>query len=142
SGLLVTEELVKVVEECKMTFAKISAECRAQNRKYRDPEFDYINDRHNCLHSLYAPKEPYRPQDIVRLSQLCDKPSFFGSQGLHVQDIRQGNLGDCWFLAALSSILTKKGLIENICTSRDELAGVYAFIFFRETKWVPIIIDE
>ncbi|KAH8810297.1 hypothetical protein DL96DRAFT_1505563 [Flagelloscypha sp. PMI_526] len=141
-GLLVTEELEKVVEECKASVAKISAECRAQNRKYRDPDFDLINDRHNCLHGLNPPEHLYCPQETVRITQLCNKPSFFGAQGPHVQDIHQGGVGDCWFLAALSGLTTKQGLIEQLCVARDELVGVYGFIFFRETKWVSVIIDD
>ncbi|KAH8794603.1 hypothetical protein DL96DRAFT_1481853 [Flagelloscypha sp. PMI_526] len=142
AGLLVTEDLERVVEECKATVAKISAECRAQNRKYRDPDFDLINDRNNCLHGLNPPENQYCPQETVRISQLCTKPSFFGIHGPDAQAIQQGSVGDCWFLAALSGVSTKQGLIEQICVARDELVGVYGFIFFQETKWVSVIIDD
>jgi hypothetical protein len=35
SGLGVTSELDKALEECKATVARIAKECRAKNRKFR-----------------------------------------------------------------------------------------------------------
>ncbi|KAG5643371.1 hypothetical protein DXG03_001019 [Asterophora parasitica] len=37
---------------------------------------------------------------------------------------------------------TTKGLIEKFCVARDEQVGVYGFIFFRDTAWVVVIIDD
>ena len=33
-------------------------------------------------------------------------------------------------------------LTVNYFQQRDEVVGVYGFIFFRDHAWVPIIIDE
>ena len=46
-------------------------------------------------------------------------------------DVRQGNDGDCWFLSALCAIGNKKGLIDRVCVAKDELVGVYGFVFHR-----------
>lgn len=51
-------------------------------------------------------------------------------------------MGNCWFLSALATMSTASGLIEKFCVARDELVGVYGFIFFRDTAWVTIVIDE
>ncbi|KAH8833437.1 hypothetical protein DL96DRAFT_1771293 [Flagelloscypha sp. PMI_526] len=143
AGLLVTEELDKAIADCKARVARISKECRAHNRKFRDAEFDLENDRWNTLHGLNAPETPYSPSDIQRISQLFSKPSFFGTgESARANDIHQGALGDCWFLSALATISGMKGLVEKLCVARDELVGVYGFIFFRETTWVPVIIDD
>jgi hypothetical protein len=45
--------------------------------------------------------------------------------------VRQGNDGDCWFMAALATISNKEELIQRVCVTRDEKVGVYGFVFHR-----------
>ncbi|KAF8662801.1 hypothetical protein AX16_001083 [Volvariella volvacea WC 439] len=139
-GLLVTNELEKALEECKARVAQIAAECRQKNRKFRDIEFDLENDRDRCLHGV-SQNTTYDPSDVQRVTQIFDKPSFFIG-GADSNDIVQGALGDCWFLSALSTMSTSPGLIEKFCVARDEVVGVYGFIFFRDTVWNVVIIDD
>jgi hypothetical protein len=61
---------------------------------------------------------------------IFDDPEFF-EDGPTANDIRQGNVGDCWFLAALTALSGKQELIEKLCVARDEKVGVYGFVFFR-----------
>ncbi|KAG9223634.1 hypothetical protein CCMSSC00406_0008517 [Pleurotus cornucopiae] len=143
AGLLVTAELDKALEECKARVAAISKLCRAKNQKYRDIEFDLENDRELCLYGLQTenPLEPYTPSDVQRVTQVFDKPQFF-VDGADANDIVQGALGDCWFLSALAMMATAKGLVEKFCVARDEVVGVYGFVFFRDSYWVPVVIDD
>ncbi|KAF4570105.1 hypothetical protein EYR40_009090 [Pleurotus pulmonarius] len=143
AGLLVTAELDKALEECKARVAAISKLCRAKNQKYRDIEFDLENDRELCLYGLQSenPPEPYTPSDVQRVTQVFDKPQFF-VDGADANDIVQGALGDCWFLSALAMMATAKGLVEKFCVARDEVVGVYGFVFFRDSYWVPVVIDD
>lgn len=48
-------------------------------------------------------------------------------------DVLQGNVGDCWFLAALSALSARRDLWEQVCPreARDQDAGVYGFLFHR-----------
>ncbi|KAF8210761.1 hypothetical protein K438DRAFT_2011307 [Mycena galopus ATCC 62051] len=138
SGLLVASELDKALEECKTTVARTAKECRANNRKFRDIEFDIENDAYATLNGLSAIHgETYNPSDVRRVSQIFDTPQFF-IDGANGNDIIQGALGDCWFLSALATMSTAEGLIEK----RDEEIGVYGFIFFKDDHWVPVIIDD
>ncbi|KAF5385770.1 hypothetical protein D9615_002207 [Tricholomella constricta] len=139
-GLLVTDELNKALEECKSRVAQIAENCRGRNRKFRDIEFDLQNDRHRCLQGLQTDRI-YSPSDVQRATQIFEKPSFF-IDGADSNDIIQGSLGDCWFLSALATMSTAKGLVEKFCVARDEQIGVYGFIFFRDTAWVVVIIDD
>ncbi|KAF8877904.1 cysteine proteinase [Infundibulicybe gibba] len=139
-GLLVTTELQNALDECKSKVEQISKDCRAKNRKFRDIEFDLENDRERCLHGL-ATSERSTPSDVRRVTQIFDQPSFFVG-GADSNDIVQGALGDCWFLSALATMSTAPGLIEKFCVARDQEVGVYGFIFFRDTSWVVVIIDD
>ncbi|KAJ7730187.1 hypothetical protein B0H16DRAFT_1469759 [Mycena metata] len=40
------------------------------------------------------------------------------------------------------TMTTAKGLLEKFCVARDEQVGIYGFLFFGDTAWVPVIIDE
>ncbi|KAG7093328.1 hypothetical protein E1B28_007008 [Marasmius oreades] len=139
AGLLVAGELEKALEECKASVSRIAAECRAQNRRFRDHEFDVENDRERCLHGLTS--EDYKPADVRRVTQIFENPQFF-VDGASSNDIKQGSIGDCWFVSALATMSTCEGLVEKFCVARDEQIGVYGFVFFRDGSWVNVIIDD
>ncbi|KAJ8509367.1 hypothetical protein ONZ45_g8452 [Pleurotus djamor] len=142
-GLLVTSELDKAMEECRSRVASISKRCRAMNQKFRDIEFDLDNDPNMCLYGVETenPEELYSPSDVQRVSQVFNNPQFLVG-GTGVSGITRGPLGDRWFLSALSMISAASGLLERSCVARDEVVGVYGFVFFRDSYWVPVIIDE
>ncbi|KAJ7113933.1 hypothetical protein C8R44DRAFT_676394 [Mycena epipterygia] len=141
SGLVVTSELDKALEECKATVTRIAKDCRAKNRKFRDIEFDLENDKTGCLNGLTLNSEGYAPSDVRRVNQIFENPQFF-VDGANSNDIVQGGLGDCWFLSALATMATADGLVEKFCVARDEEIGIYGFIFYKDDHWVPVIIDD
>lgn len=123
-------------------------ECRRVNQKYRDPHFDIEFDlkweKRDCLETLPIPnrkKTDFKPQSVKRVGDIFDNPSFY-IQGATANDIRQGQDGDCWFMAALCTLGNKPGLIEKVCVARDETVGVYGFVFFRDSEWRSEIIDD
>ncbi|KAJ7880174.1 cysteine proteinase [Mycena leptocephala] len=139
AGLLVTEELEKALEESKAKVARIGKECRLKNRKFRDIEFDLENDREKCLHGLSGGS--FNPSDVQRVTDIFENPQFF-IDGANSNDIVQGAIGDCWFVSALATMSTAPGLVEKFCVARDEQVGVYGFIFFRDMRWVGVVIDD
>ncbi|KAH8835194.1 hypothetical protein DL96DRAFT_1729686 [Flagelloscypha sp. PMI_526] len=170
AGLLVTEEFEKAVAECKAQVERISkvtisyylisfarvlfTQCTREGMsrqksqvqvnllfplsfvlvlhiRTRDNEFDLEHNQYFVLMS-----------DFRRSLSALQDPKFFRDKNAKAGDIHQGALGDCWFLSALATISAMEGLVEKLCVARDEQVGVYGFIFFRETHWVPVIIDE
>ncbi|KAJ7113978.1 hypothetical protein C8R44DRAFT_676421 [Mycena epipterygia] len=141
AGLLVTKELDKALAECKALVERIAKDCRAKNRCFRDIEFDLENDKTRCLFGLSKKDREYAPSDVQRVTKIFKDPSFF-IDGAESNDIVQGRLGDCWFLSALATMSTAKGLLEKFCVARDEKVGVYGWIFYRDSGWVTVIIDD
>jgi len=71
--------------------------------------------------------------------------SLYGTNGVTPADVRQGTIGDCWFLSAISALSEVPGRIERIFHNPDnELSpnGIYAVKFW--TLGVPhtVIVDD
>ena len=79
--------------------------------------------------------------DVKRISDIFEEPQFF-IDGATADDVRQGMVGDCWFLAALTALSGKPELIERLCVARDEKVGVYGFVFYRDGEWISEVIDD
>lgn len=147
-GLLVTDELDAAIKECRRKVERISKDCRAKNRKFRDIEFDLENDARRCIYGIGQgagdgdiPADVHK--DVLRVTQIFENPHFFSAEGApNSNDIRQGALGNCWFLSALAIASTARGLIEKVCVDRDEAVGVYGFVFFKNDRWVGVVIDD
>ncbi|KAL5350192.1 hypothetical protein ACLOAV_005229 [Pseudogymnoascus australis] len=148
SSLSSSASYEEAVRTCKLKVAKIVKECRRANQKYRDPHFDIEFDlkwgRRDCLETLKTPnreKSIFRPKSVKRVGDIFENPQFFINRP-EAKDIRQGQDGDCWLLAALCTLTNKNGLIERVCVARDEVVGVYGFVFYRDSEWRSEIIDD
>ncbi|KAJ2928239.1 hypothetical protein H1R20_g8850, partial [Candolleomyces eurysporus] len=142
-GLFVTKELAIAIEKTKATVEQIAKECRMRNTKFRDADFDLEKDETLCLHGYTDNKDIGKSKDVQRITEIFDEPTFFPPGGAaHSAAIKQGNLGDCYFLSALATVSGPPGLIEKICVARDEKVGIYGFIFYQDQGWVSVIVDD
>ncbi|PVH92682.1 cysteine proteinase, partial [Periconia macrospinosa] len=87
-------------------------------------------------------KPPRKPPGAVhRVDYLYENPSFV-VDGFGSSDVQQGSNGDCWFLAAVSSLCSTGGVLEKVCVARNEECGVYGFVFFRDGEWISTVVDD
>ncbi|CAG9837676.1 unnamed protein product [Diabrotica balteata] len=80
-----------------------------------------------------------RPQEIV------SDPVFLEANEDRF-DVRQGTLGDCWFLAALANITDNNKIMQRIIPDNQsfsqEYAGVFHFRFWQYGRWIDVVIDD
>ncbi|XP_070773744.1 calpain-2 catalytic subunit-like [Enoplosus armatus] len=85
-----------------------------------------------------------RPADILKVQNNDNEPSFC-TKGASRFDFGQGSVGNCWFLAAISSLTFQKGLMVQVVPmdqSFSNYAGIFHFRFWRFGKWMDVVIDD
>ncbi|KAJ5093927.1 Alpha/beta hydrolase fold-3 [Penicillium angulare] len=149
NGVVQGHEAVKSYEqakqECLKSVDRIVTECQRVNQKYTDPHFDIELDlksgRKNYLYGLNQTNEEMRPRGVKRVTEIFENPQFYVN-GPTASDVRQGYDGDCWLMAALCTMGNKLELIERICVARNEIVGIYGFVFYRDGEWQQCIVDD
>ncbi|XP_049882091.1 calpain-A-like isoform X2 [Pectinophora gossypiella] len=120
-------------------FKDIRSRCLADGVLFEDPEFP-ATDR-----SLYYKERLDRPITWLRPSEICDNPQLF-VDGYTRFDVQQGELGDCWLLAAVANLTLYRKLFFQVVPDDqsfdEEYAGVFHFRFWQYGRWVDVVIDD
>jgi calpain len=74
---------------------------------------------------------------------FCNQGQLF-VDGSSSGDVIQGQLGDCWFLSALSVLGTDDKLLEQCFWKREEFReyGLYILRFFKDCSIMYVVIDD
>lgn len=77
-----------------------------------------------------------------RASEIYANPCIF-KDGIDPNDVNQGALGDCYFLAALSSLAEFPKRVKKLfVTQTVNRAGVYLVNFYLNGRETPVMIDD
>ena len=75
--------------------------------------------------------------------------SLWGEHGISPEDIRQGDVGDCWFIAAASAMAERSERLERVFINQDDqhtggidMKGIYGLQFYALLMPVTITIDD
>ncbi|XP_049753345.1 calpain-3 isoform X2 [Elephas maximus indicus] len=121
------------------TFEQLHKKCLEKNVLYLDPEFP--PDETSLFYSQKFPVQFVwkRPPEI------CENPRFIVG-GANRTDICQGDLGDCWFLAAIACLTLNERLLFRVIphdqSFTENYAGIFHFQFWRYGDWVDVVIDD
>uniref|UniRef100_A0A8D1CR75 Calpain-3 n=1 Tax=Sus scrofa TaxID=9823 RepID=A0A8D1CR75_PIG len=121
------------------TFEQLHKKCLEKKVLYLDPEFP--PDETSLFYSQKFPIQFVwkRPPEI------CENPRFIIG-GANRTDICQGDLGDCWFLAAIACLTLNKRLLFRVIphdqSFTENYAGIFHFQFWRYGDWVDVVIDD
>lgn len=120
-------------------YETIRKACLASGTLFEDPEF--LADDSSIKYSGKA-SHPFvwkRPNEIV------DDPHFI-VKGFSRFDVLQGELGDCWLIAAVSNLTQDQELFHRVVPDDnsfdEEYAGVFHFRFWQFGKWIDVVVDD
>ena len=98
--------------------------------------------------SIYSPSEPVKPfanKSIVwkRPKEFMHGPIQVFDKKIEPNDIKQGSLGDCWFMCSLASLAEMPYLVERLfITTRYNEEGLYRVKFCKNGDWIEVTVDD
>ncbi|KAJ6667320.1 hypothetical protein lerEdw1_017298 [Lerista edwardsae] len=121
------------------TFHELHKKCLQKKILYEDRDFPA-----NDASLFFSQKLPFK-FEWKRPPEICENPRFIIG-GANRTDICQGELGDCWFLAAIACLTLNEKLLFRVIppdqTFIKDYAGIFHFQFWRYGSWVEVIIDD
>ncbi|XP_017461401.1 PREDICTED: calpain-A-like, partial [Rhagoletis zephyria] len=131
------DEIVK-----KQNYEKLKEELlKKKGSLFKDDAFPHEKQGEYFSEGRLAGKEVkwLRPHDI------CKEPHFIEG-GATRFDVAQGKLSDCWFIAAVSTITSRKSLFAKIVPAqsfaKEDYAGIFRFCFYFYGEWLTLVIDD
>ncbi|KAM4627303.1 calpain-12 [Polymixia lowei] len=122
-------------------FKTLQNECLKSGSLFSDPTFAADQN------SIGMPEDPdpnkaikwLRPKDISKNAVFVE-----GTTG--TTDICQGQLGNCWLLAALSCLTMHPKLFVKVVPPKQSLSesyvGIFHFRFWQYGEWVEVVVDD
>ncbi|XP_061582125.1 calpain-9 [Cololabis saira] len=121
------------------SFEELRQECLQKGVLFEDPDFPAADSSLFFSQSVPVQIEWKRPKEI------CDRPKFIVG-GADRTDICQGQLGDCWLLAAIASLTMKKDALARVVPHDQDFdhryAGIFHFQFWQHNKWLDVVVDD
>ncbi|KAL5965764.1 Calpain-A [Taenia solium] len=122
-----------------MTYDEIKDRLRGTGQLFEDPDFPAEGS--SLFYSTPAPRDI----QWKRPHEFCSDPKFV-SGGTSRFDVRQGELGDCWLLAAVANLSLYEDLLAQVIPPDQEFnrdyCGVFRFVFWRFGEWVEVVVDD
>lgn len=116
-----------------------------EGKLFTDPEFP------PAASSIYF--DPNRAAGIEwkRPGDIENDPKLF-VDGISVDDVEQGELGNCWFVAACSTLTHDPNMLNKVIPNGSEqewsksqperYCGIFHFCFWRFGRWVDVVVDD
>uniref|UniRef100_A0A8C9ZKT9 Calpain 5 n=1 Tax=Sander lucioperca TaxID=283035 RepID=A0A8C9ZKT9_SANLU len=126
-------------------FSTLRRQCQQNGRLFEDPLFPASDQ------SLFYQRNSIGTVIWKRPKEISSNPHLF-VDGISAHDLCQGQLGNCWFVAACSSLASIETLWQKVIPDwkdqewnddkPESYAGIFHFRFWRFGEWVDVVIDD
>uniref|UniRef100_A0A9J7YB69 Calpain 9 n=1 Tax=Cyprinus carpio carpio TaxID=630221 RepID=A0A9J7YB69_CYPCA len=131
--------LVESTQADGKTFEQLRQECLQKGKLFEDPDFPAVDDS-----LFYSQRVPVN-FEWKRPGEICKDPKFI-TGGATRTDICQGQLGDCWLLAAIASLTLHEDTLKRVVPHDQGFdrgyAGIFHFKFWQHNKWLDVVVDD
>ncbi|XP_052022449.1 calpain-9 isoform X2 [Apodemus sylvaticus] len=129
----------RTIHSSGQSFEQLRQGCLQSGTLFEDADFPASNG------SLFYSERPQVPFVWKRPGEIVENPEFILG-GATRTDICQGELGDCWLLAAIASLtLNQKALARVVPQDQgfgSGYAGIFHFQFWQHSEWLDVVIDD
>uniref|UniRef100_F7FGW6 Calpain 9 n=1 Tax=Ornithorhynchus anatinus TaxID=9258 RepID=F7FGW6_ORNAN len=115
------------------TFEELRDRCLRRGVLFEDPDFPADDS------SLFFSEMPPIPFAWKRPGEIARNPEFV-SDGATRTDICQGELGDCWLLAAIASLTLNPRVLARVVPPQQSFGPDYQL--WQHGQWLDVVIDD
>ncbi|XP_073416191.1 calpain-9 [Dendrobates tinctorius] len=129
----------KSIHSSGKTYEELRHECNRKGILFEDEDFK-ANDS-----SLFYSEKPNIPFVWKRPKEIVKDPEFILGDASRT-DVCQGDLGDCWLLAAIASLTLNEKVLHRVVPPDQSFgtgyAGIFHFQFWQHNEWLDVVIDD
>ncbi|XP_077341939.1 calpain-8-like [Lithobates pipiens] len=132
------------VKYLNQDYEELLAQCLASGKLFEDPTFPAAQTSLG-VNDLGPKSEKVQGLVWKRPAEIKEKPQFI-NEGANRSDVRQGSLGDCWFLCSIASLTLNEECLNRVIPGDQSFdnnyAGIFHFKFWQYGQWVDVVVDD
>ncbi|KAG8444320.1 hypothetical protein GDO86_009488 [Hymenochirus boettgeri] len=133
------QKTARIIHSSGKSYEQLRKDCLSKGVLFEDTDFP-ANDA-----SLFYSEKPKVPFVWKRPKEIVADPEFIVG-GISRTDVCQGDLGDCWLLAAIASLTLNEKILHKVVppdqTFGPGYAGIFHFQLWQHNEWLDVVIDD